>query len=73
MLNIIAKFNIIPEGFLTPDEETKGIVQRIYREYLSGKGYAELAREAPSVKIAAPRRAFSSPSSPVLPEKCLFL
>ena len=25
------------EGFLTPDEETKGIVQRIYREYLSGK------------------------------------
>ena len=44
------------EGFLTPDEETKGIVQRIYREYLSGKGYAELARELNGEGIPSPKQ-----------------
>lgn len=44
------------EGFLAPDEETKGIVQRIYREYLSGKGYAELARELNGEGIPSPKQ-----------------
>ncbi len=44
------------EGFLTPDEETKEIVQRIYREYLSGKGYAELARELNGEGIPSPKQ-----------------
>jgi site-specific DNA recombinase len=44
------------EGFLTPDEETKGVVQRIYREYLSGKGYAELARELNGEGIPSPKQ-----------------
>lgn len=44
------------EGFLTPDEETKGIVQRIYREYLSGKGLAELARELNGEGIPSPKQ-----------------
>ena len=44
------------EGFLTPDEETKGIVQRIYMEYLSGKGYAELARELNGEGIPSPKQ-----------------
>lgn len=44
------------EGFLTPDEETKGIVQRIYREYLSGRGYAELARELNGEGIPSPKQ-----------------
>ena len=44
------------EGFQTPDEETKGIVQRIYREYLSGKGYAELARELNGEGIPSPKQ-----------------
>ena len=44
------------EGFLTPDEETKGIVQRIYREYLSGKGLAELARELNREGIPSPKQ-----------------
>lgn len=44
------------EGFLTPDEETKDIVQRIYREYLSGKGYAELARELNGEGIPSPKQ-----------------
>ena len=44
------------EGFLTPDEETKAIVQRIYREYLSGKGYAQLARELNGEAIPSPKQ-----------------
>lgn len=44
------------EGFLTPDEETKGIVQRIYREYLSGKGLTELARELNGEGIPSPKQ-----------------
>lgn len=44
------------EGFLTPDGETKGVVQRIYREYLSGKGYAELARELNGEGIPSPKQ-----------------
>lgn len=44
------------EGFLTPDEETKGIVQRIYREYLSGKGLAELARGLNGEGIPSPKQ-----------------
>lgn len=44
------------EGFLTPDEETKGIVQRIYREYLSGKGLAELARGLNGEGILSPKQ-----------------
>lgn len=44
------------EGFLTPDEETKGIVQRIYREYLSGTGLAELARELNGEGIPSPKQ-----------------
>lgn len=44
------------EGFLTPDEETKGTVQRIYREYLSGKGLAELARELNGEGIPSPKQ-----------------
>ena len=44
------------EGFLIPDEETKGIVQRIYREYLSGKGLAELARELNREGIPSPKQ-----------------
>lgn len=31
-------------GFLTPDEETKETVQRIFREFLSGTGLTELAK-----------------------------
>lgn len=44
------------EGFLTPDEETKGTVQRIYREYLSGTGLAELARELNGEGIPSPKQ-----------------
>lgn len=44
------------EGFLTPDEETKGIVQRIYREYLSGRGIAELVRELNREGIPSPKQ-----------------
>lgn len=44
------------EGFLTPDEETKGTVQRIYREYLSGTGLAELARELNGEGISSPKQ-----------------
>ncbi len=44
------------EGFLTPDEETMGIVQRIYREYLSGKGLTELARELNGEGIPSPKQ-----------------
>ena len=44
------------EGFLIPDEETKGTVQRIYREYLSGKGLAELARELNGEGIPSPKQ-----------------
>lgn len=44
------------EGSLTPDGETKGVVQRIYREYLSGKGYAELARELNGEGIPSPKQ-----------------
>ena len=44
------------EGFLTPDEETKGTVQRIYREYLSGAGLAELARELNGEGIPSPKQ-----------------
>lgn len=44
------------EGFLTPDEETKGIVQRIYREYLSGTGLAELARKLNGEGIPSPKQ-----------------
>ncbi|MDE7287449.1 MAG: recombinase family protein [Lachnospiraceae bacterium] len=44
------------KGFLTPDEETKGTVQRIYREYLSGKGLAELARELNGEGIPSPKQ-----------------
>lgn len=44
------------EGFLTPDEETKGIVQRIYREYLSGTGLAELARKLNAEGIPSPKQ-----------------
>lgn len=44
------------EGFLTPDEETKGTVQRIYREYLSGKGLAKLARELNGEGIPSPKQ-----------------
>ncbi len=44
------------EGFLTPDGETKGIVQRIYREYLSGKGLTELARELNGEGIPSPKQ-----------------
>lgn len=44
------------EGFLTPDEETKGTVQRIYREYLSGKGLAELARKLNGEGIPSPKQ-----------------
>lgn len=44
------------DGFLTPDEETKGIVQRIYREYLSGTGLAELARKLNGEGIPSPKQ-----------------
>ncbi|MBD5526562.1 MAG: recombinase family protein [Lachnospiraceae bacterium] len=44
------------EGFLTPDEETKGTVQRIYREYLSGTGLAELARKLNGEGIPSPKQ-----------------
>lgn len=44
------------EGFLTPDEETKGIVQRIYKEYLSGVGLAELARKLNGEGIPSPKQ-----------------
>ncbi len=44
------------EGFLTPDEETKGIVQRIYREYLSGTGLTELARKLNGEGIPSPKQ-----------------
>ena len=44
------------EGFLAPDEETKGTVQRIYREYLSGTGLAELARKLNGEGIPSPKQ-----------------
>ena len=44
------------DGFLTPDEETKGIVQRIYREYLEGTGLAELARKLNGEGIPSPKQ-----------------
>lgn len=44
------------EGFLKPDEETKGIVQRIYKEYLSGTGLAELARKLNGEGIPSPKQ-----------------
>ena len=44
------------KGFLAPDEETKGVVQRIYREYLSGKGLTELARELNGEEIPSPKQ-----------------
>lgn len=44
------------EGYLTPDEETKGTVQRIYREYLSGTGLAELARKLNAEGIPSPKQ-----------------
>lgn len=44
------------EGFLTPDEETKEIVQRIYREYLSGTGLVDLARKLNGEGIPSPRQ-----------------
>ena len=44
------------EGFLMPDEETKGTVQRIYREYLSGTGLAELARKLNGEGISSPKQ-----------------
>ncbi len=44
------------EGFLTPDEETKGTVQRIYREYLSGTGLAELARKLNGEGVPSPKQ-----------------
>ncbi len=44
------------EGFLMPDEETKGTVQRIYREYLSGTGLAELARKLNGEGIPSPKQ-----------------
>lgn len=44
------------EGFLTPDEETKGTVQRIYKEYLSGIGLAELARKLNGEGIPSPKQ-----------------
>lgn len=44
------------EGFLTPDEETKGTVQMIYREYLSGIGLAELARKLNEEGIPSPKQ-----------------
>lgn len=44
------------EGFLTLDEETKGTVQRIYREYLSGTGLAELARKLNGEGIPSPKQ-----------------
>lgn len=44
------------EGYLTPDEETKGTVQWIYREYLSGTGLAELARKLNAEGIPSPKQ-----------------
>lgn len=44
------------EGYLTPDEETMGTVQRIYREYLSGAGLAELARKLNAEGIPSPKQ-----------------
>ena len=44
------------EGFLVPDEETKGTVQRIYIEYLSGTGLAELARKLNGEGIPSPKQ-----------------
>ena len=44
------------EGFLTPDGETKGTVQRIYREYLSGTGLTELAKKLNAEGIPSPKQ-----------------
>ncbi len=44
------------EGFLMPDDETKGNVQRIYREYLAGVGLAELARKLNAEGIPSPKQ-----------------
>ncbi|MCM1125754.1 MAG: recombinase family protein [Lachnospiraceae bacterium] len=44
------------EGFLTPDGETEGTVQRIYREYLSGTGLAELARKLNAEGVPSPKQ-----------------
>lgn len=43
-------------GALTPDEKAKDVVQRIYREYLSGKGLAQLARELNEEGILSPKQ-----------------
>lgn len=44
------------DGSLKPDEETKGTVQRIYREYLSGTGLTELARKLNKEGIPSPKQ-----------------
>lgn len=44
------------EGILVPDEETKSIVQKIYSDYLSGTGLAELARKLNEEGIPSPKQ-----------------
>lgn len=43
-------------GLLEPDEETKAVVQRIYREYLEGTGLTELARKLNGEGILSPKQ-----------------
>lgn len=44
------------EGSLVPDEETKGTVQRIYREYLSGARLADIAGKLNEEGIPSPKQ-----------------
>lgn len=44
------------EGFLAPDDETKAIVRRIYRDYLSGAGLADIAKKLNEEGIPSPKQ-----------------
>lgn len=44
------------EGFLTPDEETQAVVQRIYRDYLSGARLVDIAGKLNEEGIPSPKQ-----------------
>lgn len=44
------------EGFLVPDEETKAVVQRIYRDYLSGARLVDIAGKLNEEGIPSPKQ-----------------
>ncbi len=44
------------EGFLAPDDETKAVVRRIYRDYLSGTRLVDIAKELNEEGIPSPKQ-----------------